>query len=76
MAKMAQKKEEKPLTILSFLKNTGIVLIPITAIGAATKYVFNGDKNERLYVILAVTITCLLIYLIWVELRLRKLDKG
>ena len=75
MAKRTQKRREAiDYSIIS--ENTGIVLIPITAIGAATKYVFNGDKNERLYVILAVTITCLLIYLIWVELRLRKLDKG
>ena len=74
MAKSQNNNEEEPLTILSFLKNTGIVLLPIGIVGGATKYISNGNVNEKMYVEISVILTVIIIYFVWIELRIRKLQ--
>lgn len=66
-----KKKDDKDNGFVEVLKKIGIVIAPILVVATIVEKVF--DNN--LYTKISVLITCIALYLIWIEIRLKRLEE-
>ena len=65
-------KSEATKSLINIFKKVMIFVTPVCVVSAAVEYIFNQNK---IYTIISVIISIFIIYIIWIELRLRKIEE-
>ena len=70
---MAKKRKTvRGIDFLGFLKQLGYVVVPIGGVAAIANYTFNNPEYTKI----AVFITIIALYIIRLEIKLRRLENG